>query len=83
MTNFFKVTRSVRQGSPLSPLLIVLGAEILAQKIRQSSECRGIKLPQNVETKITQFADDTTVVCHDIEALKENVNILEEFLVLN
>ena len=51
MTNFFKVTRSVRQGSPLSPLLIVLGAEILAQKIRQSSECRGIKLPQNVETK--------------------------------
>jgi len=79
MTNFFTVTRGVRQDCPLSPLLFVLGAEILAQKIRQSSECRGIKLPQNVEAKITQFADDTTLVCNGIEALKEHVHILDDF----
>ena len=79
MTNFFKVTRSVRQGCPLSPLLFVPGAEVLAQKIRQSSKCRGIKLPQNVEAKIGQFADDTTLICHDIEAIKKNMNIPDEF----
>ena len=31
----------------------------MAQKVRQSSECRGIKLPQSTEAKISQFADDT------------------------
>ena len=61
-TNYFKVSRGVRQGSPLSPLLFVLGVEVMAQKVRQSPECRGIKLPQSTEAKISQFADDTTLI---------------------
>ena len=71
MTNYFQVSRGVRQGCPLSPLLFVLGVEILAQKIRQSTGCRGIKLPQSVEAKISQFADDTTLICRDVEDMKK------------
>ena len=66
MTNFFKISRGVRQGCPLSPLLFVLAVEILAEKIRQSSSCRGIELPHSVEAKISQFADDTTLICIDV-----------------
>ena len=42
----------------------------MAQKVRQYSKCRGIKLPQSVEAKISQFADDTTLICSDVRALK-------------
>ena len=81
MTNYFKVSRGVRQGCPLSPLLFVLGVEILAQKTRQSAGYRGIKLPQSVEAKISQFAEDTTLdlICRDVDALKENMKVISEF----
>ena len=71
-TNYFKVSRGVRQRCPLSPLLLVLGVEVMTQKVRQSPECRGIKLPQSMGTKIIQFADDTTLIRSDINALKES-----------
>ena len=79
VTNYFKVSRGVRQGCPLSPILFILAAELLAQKIRQSSKSKGIKLPSNVEVKLSQFADDTTLICKDIESLKENIMIINKF----
>ena len=57
-TNWFKPTRGVRQGCPLSPYLFILGAEILSNRLRQTVGIRGINLLGN-EVKISQFADDT------------------------
>ena len=52
---------------------------ILVQKIRQISKSKGIKLPNNLDVKLSQFADDTTIICKDIESLKENKRILNKF----
>ena len=79
VTNYFKVSRGVRQGCPLSPIPFILSAELLAQKIRQSRKSKGLKLPNNVEVKLSQFADDTTLICKDIESLKENIMIINKF----
>ena len=78
-TNYFRISRGVRQGCPLSPLLFILAAELLAQKIRQSSESKGIKLPNSAEVKLSQFADDTTFICKDIQSIMENTMIINNF----
>jgi hypothetical protein len=59
--------RGVRQGCPLSPLLYVLTAETLGSLIR-SSPLRGLRMPSGSDyLKVSQYADDTTVVVGDDE----------------
>ena len=38
-----------------------------------------MELPQSVEAKISQFADDTTLICRDTDALKETMKALNDF----
>ena len=59
-TNWFKQTRGVRQGCPLSPYLFILGAEMLSNKIRQSKLVNGVNIYGN-DVKVSQFADDTNL----------------------
>lgn len=51
----------------------------MAQKVRQSPESQGTKLPQSMEAKISQFADDTTLIFSDINAHKESMNVINNF----
>ena len=51
----------MRQGCPLSPYLFILCVEVLAEKIRNTKDIKGIFVPQN-ETKISQNAYDTTLI---------------------
>ena len=53
MKNYFKVSRGVRQGCPLSPFLLVLAVEILAQKLRHDPDFKGIILPNSREARLT------------------------------
>ena len=56
LSEFFDVTRGVRQGCPLSPLLFVLVSGFFGQLIRTYSKIRGIKLPGGRECNISQYA---------------------------
>ena len=59
--NYFTPERGVRQGCPLSPYIFILCAEILANKIRENKDIKGITV-RGSEIKISQYADDTTMI---------------------
>ena len=56
----FSISRGVRQGCPLSPLLYVLAAEPISRAIQDSPDIDGFPLPSGDRLKILQYADDTT-----------------------
>ena len=64
----------MRQGCPLSPSLF-----ILTLKIRQSPNCRGIRLPNEKEVRISQFGDDTTIITNSTDSLRSHLQTIEEF----
>ena len=60
LSSFFNIQRGCRQGDPLSPYLFVICAEFLATKIKKNDKIKGITV-NNIEIKISQYADDTSV----------------------
>ena len=77
-TNWFKLSKGVRQGCPLSPYLFILSAEILSNKIRQDPNITGIKIYGN-EIKLSQFADDTTLFNADLASLERALKLTNDF----
>uniref|UniRef100_A0A670IGS1 Reverse transcriptase domain-containing protein n=1 Tax=Podarcis muralis TaxID=64176 RepID=A0A670IGS1_PODMU len=57
LTNSFKIGKGTRQGCPLSPLLFIMGLEVILNKIRATPEIRGIKIGIK-EFKLKAYADD-------------------------
>lgn len=56
----FTLKRGVRQGCPLSMLLYIIAAEVLANFIIVDKRIKSIQI-RNEEIKIVNFADDTTI----------------------
>ena len=77
-TDYFKLSRGVRQGCPLSPYLFIIGAEILGAKIRQENNIESIKIFET-EHKISQFADDTSLFLKNITSVSNAIKILGLF----
>ena len=68
-STYFKISRYMGQGCPVSPLLFILQAEPLACAIRKSTIIRGIPLPdinpetnRTPEVKINGYVDDTQFI---------------------
>ena len=80
LTELFPITRGVRQGCPLSPLLYVIVAESLACAIRADPCIRGFPLPggrKNV--KLSQYADDTSTFARDGPTLDATFALFDRY----
>jgi len=78
LTNWFRPSRGVRQGCPLSPYLLILSAEIMANKIRQDLHVKGIEI-LGKELKLSQYADDTNLLCADLASVEKALEIIDNF----
>ena len=75
----FHQERGVRQGCPLSGTLFIIAIELLAQIIRRSKEIKGITIDEHNEVKLSQYADNTTVLLSDVQSVSKLFDLLSLF----
>jgi len=75
----FSLSRGVRQGCPLSPLLYILSIEPLACAIRADPNIQGVILPGGTEVKISMYADDTTLILSNERSIKQSFVLVERY----
>lgn len=80
-TPWFTLSRGVHQCCPLSAALYVIVAESLACKLRSSQTLRGLSLPDpnSESTLISQYADDTTLLCTSDQEIDEVFSIYQQY----
>ena len=78
-SQFFPVTRGVRQGGPLSPYLFILAVESLANKIRNDNNIKGLNI-DGVKQVISLYADDTALfLLGDAVSFNECLSVFQQF----
>ena len=83
-TRWFPIQRGVRQGDPLSPYLYLISAEILSLLMKKHKDIKGIRLADNVEALLSQFADDTALYLDGTQKCFEAcISCLEDFTKLS
>ena len=77
LTEIFQITRSVRQGCPISMQLFTIGLESYIELIRQNNKIHGYKLPNGKEKKLIAYADDITFIISDEKSISEIFSTFE------
>lgn len=77
----FEAKGGVRQGCPLSPLLFILYMEPVAEAIRLDNKVKGFVVPgaKGAEVKLSQYADDTSLLLMSDRCLEKALSVFEEF----
>ena len=76
---YFSVSRSVRQGCPLSMALFIIYQEPFYRALTSSQIIRPLSIPGNIQLTLAGYADDTNVIVTDIDSLLEISNIISDF----
>lgn len=80
LTDYIEISRSIRQGCPLSALLYTLVAEPLGIAINKEKQIQGILVENGVmQQKIFQYADDTTLFLKDLKSIEKAMLIFEKY----
>ena len=80
-SNKITMTRGIRQGCPVSALLFIIIAEVLATVLKESSY-EGITVKLNNKTKemkVSQYADDTCLLIKDEAQIETVLKIIDNF----
>jgi exonuclease III len=77
-SSYFKPTRGIRQGCPISANIFIIIVETIAHAIRVNPNVKGIKIG-HMEFKISQYADDTCLYLSNQNSLKTVLQIFKKF----
>ena len=75
---YFRLYRGIRQGCPLSALLFLLAAEVVATVLRNTDSIKGISV-NDISIKLCQLADDMTLFLSNDSSVCHALQIFEEF----
>ena len=78
-SQYFQLTRGIRQGCPLSALLFLRIAEVIANTLRSCENVRGIKV-NKTEVKLCQFANDMTLFMSNMQSVEKHLFCLKSFI---
>ena len=84
-SEYFKITRGIRQGDSLSALLYIIQMEPLAEKIRNINTVEGIPVKlrfinnEVIEPKCCQYVDDSTSFLKNKTFIRELMATLKEY----
>ena len=78
ISDWFRPSRGLQQGSPSSSLLFILVIETLAIKIRSANDICGISV-KDCETKLSLYCDDVTAFVADEQSCQKILDKVVEF----
>jgi hypothetical protein len=81
-TDSFNLKRGVHQGCPLSALLFIILVQVLQHMLQNRNDIHGLMV-DNIDIKILQMADDTTILTSRMEDVPKIVELLEQFYAIS
>ena len=78
ISEFFSLTRGIRQGCPISAMLFLVVVELLSVYIKNCPDIKGLTIDKETFV-ITQLADDTTLFLNDEASIYNLLCVMDRF----